>query len=189
MNDLAVIKFFEELEPPESVRAELLRGEIVLSGSSDLVHNGNVMEAVDQIPREPWSRLQTQCVDMLADVSAPVPDLVVIERGAGPDQGTYMPAEVVTALVEVVSKTSADRDYGVKRAMYAASGVPVYLIIDPIMAHCVLFTEPEGTGEEAEYQVQRTSKFGCPVPMEHLGIELDTTGFGTFSNVKPHRRP
>ncbi|MFF5478276.1 Uma2 family endonuclease [Streptomyces sp. NPDC012935] len=184
-----MIKFFEGLEPPEGVRAELLRGEIVMSRNSGLVNNRNVTETVDQIPRNRWYPLQTQCVDMLDFVSAPVPDVVVTERGAGPDQGTYVPSAVVTALVEVVSETSVERDYGVKRAIYAASGVPAYLIIDPIMAHCVLFAEPKGSGEEAEYHVQRMSKFGCPVPMDCLGLEVDTTGFGTFSNVRPHRYP
>lgn len=184
-----MIKFFEWLEPPEGVRAELLRGEIVMSRNSGLVHNRNVTEAVDQMPRNRWYPLQTQYVDLLDLVSAPVPDVVVTGRGAGPDQGTYVPSAVVTALVEVVSEASVERDYGVKRAIYAASGVPTYLIIDPIMAHCVLFTEPKGSGEEAEYHAQRMSKFGCAVPMDCLGLEVDTTGFGTFGNVKRHRYP
>ncbi|PAZ09743.1 hypothetical protein CLM62_45585 [Streptomyces sp. SA15] len=184
-----MIKFFEELEPPEGVRAELLCGEIVLSPSPDLVHNGNVMEAVDQIPRKRWSRLQTLCVDMLDGVSAPVPDLVVIERGAAPDHGALMPSATITALVEVVSNTSVDRNYGVKRSIYAAAKVPAYLIIDPIMAQCVLFAEPTGDGEDAEYQLQRKTKFGALMPLEALGVELDTTVFDTYKNVKPHRWP
>ena len=184
-----MIKFFEEFEAPEGIGVELLRGEIVMSRGSGLMHNTNVMEMVDQIPRERWSRLQRQCVDMLDHVSAPVPDLVVLERGTGPEQGTYMPSAAVAALVEVVSERSVDRDYGVERLIYAASKVPSYLIVDPIMAQCVLFTVPRGGGETAEYQVRRISKFGCPVPLEHLGVELDTTEFGTYANVRPHRYP
>lgn len=52
-----MIKFLEEFEPPEGIRVELLRGEILMTPSPDLVHNTNVMEVVDQIPRERWSRL------------------------------------------------------------------------------------------------------------------------------------
>ncbi|WP_369169306.1 hypothetical protein AB5J49_15975 [Streptomyces sp. R28] len=55
------------------------------------------------------------------------------------------------------------------------------------MAQCVLLTEPKGDGEEADYQVRRTSAFGYPVPMEHLGIELSMTEFGAYSDIKPHR--
>lgn len=44
----------------------------------------------------------------------------------------------------------------------------------------MLLTEPTGAGEEADYRTERTSKFGEPVPIGALGIELDTTEFGTL---------
>ncbi|WP_416986309.1 Uma2 family endonuclease [Streptomyces sp. T028] len=184
-----LIKFLEDFEPPEGLRAELLRGEILLTRSPDLVHNRIVAQVQDQIPHERWSRLQTQSVDMLDDVSAPVPDLVVFERGAGPDHGWLMPSHVVTALVEVVSKTGVDRDYSVKRSIYAAAKVPAYLITDPVMAQCVLLTEPVGHGEDADYHRQRITKFGDLTPMEPLGLELDTSEFAAYENVRPHRYP
>lgn len=92
-------------------------------------------------------------------------------------------------VVEVVSKTSVERDYCVKRSIYAAGGIPVYLIVDPIMAQCVLLTRPEGEGERADYKEQTLRKFGEPLRIEALGIDLDSSGFGTFPDVKPHRFP
>lgn len=71
----------------------------------------------------------------------------------------------------------------------AAAKVPAYLIIDPIMAQCVWLAEPTGEGEYAEYRLQRTTKFGAAMPLEILGIELDTSEFGTYAGVKPHRYP
>ncbi|MFD7402405.1 Uma2 family endonuclease [Streptomyces sp. NPDC059866] len=189
MDERGIIKYFEEFQPPEGIRAELLRGEIVMTPSPDLTHNGNVTEVVDQIPRKRWRRLQTVCVDMLGEASVPVPDLVVLERGTGPNHGTLMPSEAVTMLVEVVSRTSVDRDYGVKRSIYAAAEVPGYLIIDPIMAQCVLYAEPRGEGGDADYRMRRITKFGDLTPLEPLRIELDTTEFGTYENVRLHRRP
>lgn len=106
-----------------------------------------------------------------------------------PDSGRLLPSSLVNLVVEVVSKTSVDRDYGVKRSIYAAGGVPAYLIIDPVMAHCVLLTEPVGVGEEADYRAQRITKFGAPLPLESLDVELDTTDFGTYKAVRPHRCP
>jgi Uma2 family endonuclease len=100
-----------------------------------------------------------------------------------------MPSEVIAMLVEVVSKTSVDRDYGIKRSIYAAGRVPAYLIVDPIMAHCVLLTEPQGSGDGADYQVQRITKFGNPVPLELLDVKLDTSEFATLPGVRPHRWP
>ncbi|MEU1510633.1 Uma2 family endonuclease [Streptomyces sp. NPDC005811] len=178
-----------ELEPPEGIRAELLRGTVVMTPSPDLVHKRSVTDVVDQIPRSRWSRLQAMRVDMFDDVSAPVPDVVVVERDACPKQGALVPAGVVTAVIEVVSGRSADRDYLLKRSVYAAAKVPAYLIIDPVMAQCVLLSEPKGGGEDADYRRQRHAFFGELMPLEPLGLELDTSEFAAYENVRPHRYP
>lgn len=118
-----LVAFFEELEVPEGFKAELLRGEIVMTAGPDVVHNRLVQEIQDQIPRKRWDRLQTQDVAILQETGQPQPDLVVLERGAGPESGRLMPTEVVTMLVEVVSKTSVERDHSLKRSIYAAGKV------------------------------------------------------------------
>ncbi|MFH8972602.1 Uma2 family endonuclease [Streptomyces sp. NPDC017890] len=189
VDERGVAEFFAGFEPPEGLKVELLRGEIVMMPSPDLVHNRIVTSLMDQIPHRRWERLQTQDVDVVDEASEPVPDLVVMEVGVGPDSGRLLPSQVITLVVEVVSKTSVDRDYGVKRLIYAAGEVPAYLIIDPIMAQCVLYSEPAGQGEQADYQVQRVTQFGASLPLEQLGVELDTTTFGTYKGVKPHHRP
>jgi Uma2 family endonuclease len=189
VDERRMTELFENIDVPEGVKIELLRGEIVMMAGPDLVHNRIVQDVVDQIPRQKWERLQTQDIDILSAQSEPVPDLVVLENGAGPDSGRLLPAAVVTMAVEVVSKTSVERDYVIKRSIYAAGKIPAYLIIDPIVAHCVLLTEPVGDGEDADYAVQRITKFGEPVPLELLGTELDTGAFQTLPGVRPHRRP
>ncbi|MCZ0989290.1 Uma2 family endonuclease [Streptomyces diastatochromogenes] len=182
-------RYFEELEPPEGVKVELLRGVIVMMASPDIVHNMIVADVQDQIPRSRWSRLQTQDVDILNEASEPVPDLVVVARDLLPDSGRLLPSQLVTMVVEVVSKSSVHQDYVVKRSIYAAGKVPAYLILDPIMAQCVLLTRPEGQDEDANYLTQQITKFGDPVLLDVLGLELDTSEFGTFPNVRPHRYP
>jgi Uma2 family endonuclease len=96
---------------------------------------------------------------------------------------------LITVVVEVVSKSSVHQDYVVKRSIYAAGKIPAYLVLDPIMAHCVLLTKPTGLREDADYLSQEIIKFGDPVPLEALGLELDTSEFGTFPDVRPHRYP
>ncbi|MFF9782381.1 Uma2 family endonuclease [Streptomyces nigrescens] len=189
VDERRMTELFENLEVPEGIKMELLRGEIVMMAGPDLVHNEIVEAVQDQIPRSCWRRLQTQDIAILSESSEPQPDLAVLERGVGPHSGRLLPSEMVTMLVEVVSKNSVERDYGIKRSIYAAGKVPTYLIIDPIVAHCVLLTEPVGGGDEADYTVQRITKFGDPVPLELLGIELDSSEFGILPNVRPHRRP
>ncbi|MFF3498045.1 Uma2 family endonuclease [Streptomyces sp. NPDC003247] len=189
VDERGMTRFFEEFEPPEGVKVELLRGEIVMMATPDLVHNRIVADVQDQIPRKHWERLQTTDVDILDEASEPVPDLLVLERGVAPGSGRLLPSQLITLVVEVVSKTSVDRDYGVKRSIYAAGKIPAYLIIDPIVAHCVLLSEPVGVGEIADYRAQRITKFGDPLPLEPLGLELDTSEFGTLTGVRRHHLP
>ena len=189
VDERGMTKFFEEFEAPEGVKVELLRGVIVMMASPDLVHNMIVEDLIDQIPRKRWARLQTQDVDILDEASEPVPDLVVMERDAVPRSGRLLPSGLITMVVEVVSKSSVHQDYVVKRSIYAAGKIPAYVVLDPIMAHCVLLTKPAGQGEDADYLSQEIIKFGDPVPLEALVLELDTTEFGTFPNVRPHRYP
>ncbi|MFE5773052.1 Uma2 family endonuclease [Streptomyces sp. NPDC056485] len=170
-------------------KIELLRGDIVMMAGPDVVHNDIVETVQDQIPRASWRRLQTQDIAILEETSEPQPDLVVVERGVGPERGRLMPSEVIVLLVEVVSKSSIDTDYGIKRSMYAAGRVPAYLIIDPFYAGCLLLTKPEGRGDDADYQEELRVPFGSPVPLDVLGIELETVEFGTMPKIKRHHRP
>ncbi|MEU1480536.1 Uma2 family endonuclease [Streptomyces sp. NPDC005760] len=189
VDERGVAEFFEGFEPPDGLKVELLRGEIVMMASPDLVHNLIVLLTQRQIPLDRWYPLQTQDVDLIDEASEPVPDLVVVARDVLPGSGRLLPSQLITAVVEVVSKTSVHRDYGVKRSIYAAGKVPAYLIVDPIMAQCVLLTSPEGKGEDADYRTQHIAKFGEPLSLDVLGVELDTSDFGTFPDVRPHRYP
>ncbi|MEU7552098.1 hypothetical protein AB0B01_07010 [Streptomyces sp. NPDC044571] len=44
----------------------------------------------------------------------------------------------------------------------------------------MVLTEPFGAGEDADYRTERTSKFAEPVPLDVLGVTLDTSEFGTL---------
>ncbi|GAA1169592.1 Uma2 family endonuclease [Streptomyces hebeiensis] len=181
-------KTFEDLDVPEGFKAELLRGDIVMMAGPDRVHNRIVQTVQDQIPHDRWDRLQTQDIAIPNEESEPQPDLVVLERGAAEGPGRLIPAPAVTLVLEVVSRTSGDRDYGEKCSMYAAGRVPAYLIIDPMEQLCMLLTEPAGEGESADYQVERITDFGDSVPLDMLGIKLDTSEFETLPAVRRRRR-
>ncbi|MER5352783.1 Uma2 family endonuclease [Kitasatospora sp. NPDC002551] len=174
---------FENLEVPEGFKAELIRGETVMTAGPDMAHDLIVESIVDQIPRTRWHWLQTQDVAFPADASEPQPDLVVIERGTVEGPGRLVPAPAVTLVVEVVSKTSVLRDYRTKRELYAEGAVPLYLIVDPIKGLCVLLAEPTEASASGlpDYVAERTTKFGEPVPLDLLGVVLDTSEFRTYS--------
>jgi len=190
VDDRRMTEFFESLEAPEGIKVELLRGEVVMMAGPDWVHNKIVLSVQVQIPYARWDALQTQDIAIPGEASEPQPDLVVIERGAFEGPGRLVPAAAVTLVVEVVSKTSVDRDYGRKRSIYAAGRIPGYLIIDPMEAQCVLLTEPQGKGDEADYMVERIVAFADPVPLgDLLDIKLDTGEFRTLPPLKRRRRP
>ncbi|MEV7022366.1 Uma2 family endonuclease [Kitasatospora sp. NPDC093558] len=180
--DDRVMGIFENLEVPEGFKAELIRGEIVMMAGPDMVHNVIVEAIQDQIPRARWHRLTTQDIDLPGLTSEPQPDLVVFERDAA-SRGRLLPAPLLTLVVEVVSKTSVLRDYRTKRELYAEGTIPVYLIVDPIKAVCVLLTEPNRASASGlpDYVSARTTKFGEPIPVDLLGISLDTSEFQTYS--------
>ncbi|MFF4750120.1 Uma2 family endonuclease [Streptomyces sp. NPDC002514] len=189
VDERGMTQYFEELEPPEGVKVELLRGVIVMMASPDLVHNLIVLHTERQIPLDRWYPLQTQDVGIVDEASEPVPDLAIVARDVLPGSGRLLPSDLVTMVVEVVSKSSIHQDYVIKRSIYAAGRISAYLIVDPIMAHCVLLTKPAGGGEDADYRSQEIVKFGDPLPLKVLGLELDTHDFGTFPGVRPHRYP
>ncbi|MFI9200419.1 Uma2 family endonuclease [Streptomyces sp. NPDC053048] len=180
VDERRMTEIFENLEVPEGIRAELLRGEIVMMAAPNWVHNDIVERVQAQIPFDRWQRKTTQALDIPGEESEPQPDLVVLEREAFEAPDSLIPSPDVTMVVEVVSKTSGDRDYGVKRSIYAAGQVPAYLIIDPFAAQCLLLTDPVGTGYEAAYRAQWTTKFGDPVPIRVLDLTLDTSRFRTL---------
>ncbi|MGW4885963.1 Uma2 family endonuclease [Streptomyces murinus] len=189
VDERGLAKCFDNFEPPEGVKAELLRGVVVMMAGPDLVHNLIVLHTQRQIPLERWYPIQTQDVSIAGEDSVPVPDLVVAAPDALPGSGRLLPSELITAVVEIVSKSSVLNDYLVKRSIYAAGKIPTYLIVDPIMAQCVLLTDPAGQGDDANYLSQHVTKFGDPVRLEALGVELDTSEFGTLPDVRPHRYP
>ncbi|WP_307805649.1 Uma2 family endonuclease [Streptomyces chrestomyceticus] len=184
-----LVAYFRSLEVPEGYKAELLRGEIVLSRGPAAAHRQGVRSVQDRTSEGHREHLRIADAGIPEEVSEPRPDLVVLERGAGPASRRTTPPGAVTMLVEVVSRTSVDRDYRVKRNVYAAGGFPAYLIIDPAVAQCVLLTEPTGTGDDADYAVRRTAGFGTPMPLDFLGIQLDTTGFQVLPGAGPRPGP
>ena len=150
---------FENLEVPEGFKAELIKGEIVMTAGPDRVHNWIVESVQDQIPRGRWHRGQTKDLAIPGQLSEPQP-----------------------LVVEVVSRTSADRGYRTERLMHAEGSIPAYLIVDPVEGVCVLLTEPSDATASGlpDYRTERTSRFGEPVPVDVLGVTLDTTEFQTY---------
>ncbi|RFU82734.1 Uma2 family endonuclease [Streptomyces triticagri] len=93
-------------------------------------------------------------IDFPADENS-APDLAILREDARREGKRYS-FEDVLLISEVVSASSARKDYDDCTAKYGRYGIPVYLIVDPYAGEVVLHTTPTGTG----YISAHTHKYG-----------------------------
>ncbi|WP_338677836.1 Uma2 family endonuclease [Streptomyces sp. SCSIO 30461] len=72
-------------------------------------------------------------------------------RWYGTSQGKRYSFEDVLLIAEVVSVSSARKDYDDCTAEYGRYGIPVYLVVDPYAREVVVHTEPTGRSRPARW--------------------------------------
>ncbi|MEU6352389.1 Uma2 family endonuclease [Streptomyces sp. NPDC047072] len=178
------VEEFEELErhAPETVRLEFIRGKVQVKPVTDGNH--------DQIVA--W--LQRLCMQhrpelwLYGDRGMKVeryrkgrarPDGVLAPFGFPVGHGDWSEAAGVLMAVEVTSHDSDthQRDRVDKPDGYAATGIPVYLLIDRDDCTVTVFTHPE----DGRYRQQVNKPFGATVQLpEPVNILLDTEPLKEF---------
>ncbi|MFD4144298.1 Uma2 family endonuclease [Streptomyces sp. NPDC058572] len=91
------------------------------------------------------------------------PDLAILREDARKEGKRYS-FEDVLLISEVVSTSSARKDYDDCTAKYGRHGIPIYLIVDPYAQEVVLHTQPTGSG----YIAAHTHAYGTgklPIPL------------------------
>ncbi|MFC1417607.1 Uma2 family endonuclease [Streptacidiphilus cavernicola] len=101
-------------------------------------------------------------LDFPADENS-APDFAILREDAQ-RQGTRYSFEDVLLIAEVVSVSSARKDYDDCTAKYGRYGIPVYVVVDPYTAEVVVHTQPTGSG----YTAKHTHEYGTG----RLPIEL-----------------
>ncbi|MGW1077195.1 Uma2 family endonuclease [Streptomyces sp. NPDC002537] len=102
------------------------------------------------------------CLDFPADENS-APDLAILREDAR-EEGKRYSFEDVLLISEVVSASSARKDYDDCTGKYGRYGIPIYLIVDPYAQEVVLHTAPTATG----YIAAHTHKYGTgklPIPL------------------------
>lgn len=94
------------------------------------------------------------CIDFPADENS-APDLAILREDARKEGKRYS-FEDVLLISEVVSTSSARKDYDDCTAKYGRYGIPIYLVVDPYAQEVVLHTQPTATG----YIAAHTHKYG-----------------------------
>ncbi len=132
---LLSLEAWDQLEPAESQRVELVDGALIMTPRPQFAHSlaaarlHRLLDAQIHISRVVLVESEV-AVDPDFPATVRVPDLMIIRRSAmTPGAYRARPDDVVLA-VELVSPGSVHTDYGAKRYEYEQAQIPYYWIVD-----------------------------------------------------------
>ncbi|WP_199037021.1 Uma2 family endonuclease [Glycomyces salinus] len=174
---------WEHLEPPTGFRAELLRGEVILSPTPADIHNhicSRLGLMLAQVALEnDWDVTNTQTIVLPKTEEGVVPDLIVIPSESMLTGDWQKEPDDLLLVAEITSSSSRDRDLEVKLASYAAAGIPMYLLVD-LFDHDGSVTLHSQPNEQDGYLERTTVLFGGKLHLpQPFDMDIDTTKFGS----------
>jgi Uma2 family endonuclease len=133
---------------PDTVRAEIIDGELIVNAMTPPVSHALTISvlrrAIDSV--DDLIELERTTVSLPATEEEYVPDLAYYRFDELDPDVWLNPASALVMAVEVVSgkdnSNAARRDRKDKARGYAASGVPLYLLVDQPRKQAVLHSEP-----------------------------------------------
>jgi Uma2 family endonuclease len=176
VNEQILDEMFDQMTIPEGYKAEIVEGIVYMSPQRD-THWEIILDIVEQLrTKYPRKRVKSDVrIDYPGNLNGFATDVTLVSETAEKNaKGLWLWQDVVF-VAEVISKGTAQNDYGPKRTAYATAEVPVYLVADPYQGKCHLYTQPKG----GEYVSELTVAFGTDVGMTDtaVGLTLDTTEF------------
>ncbi|WP_326611694.1 Uma2 family endonuclease [Streptomyces scopuliridis] len=172
------IEDFEQVArtAPETVKFEFINGRIEVKPMPDQLHKAMVMwflrQCMQHRPELALYPEQGLVTETYRNGRArPDGALAPLDHFVG--HGEWVSADGVLMAVEV---TSHDRDTDLrdrveKRDGYAATGIPVYLLVDRDAEKLVVYTDPY----KGEYQNRASHAYGATVKLPHpVSITLET---------------
>jgi Uma2 family endonuclease len=177
-----LVRLLEQIPELDAYRIELIDGKIVMLPSAAPFHNLIQVEISSQLNRQDWAAMTEQALFSPIRAFEPKPDVVATTYERTADNANPFPAERVLLAVEIVS-TDRDSDYAKKRVWYAASGIPLYLIVDPNDGVWELHSHPRGDGYRAVEHGEFGEDIELPAP---FSLALSTSRFKLYP---PRRLP
>ncbi|MER6214885.1 Uma2 family endonuclease [Streptomyces sp. NPDC001674] len=122
-------------------------------------------------------------LDFPADENS-APDFAILREDAQ-RQGKRYGFQDVLLIAEVVSVSSARKDYDDCTAKYGRYGIPVYVVVDPYAAEVVVHSRPTGSG----YVAAHTQKYGSgKLPIELADGRTYTLDLDELPRPEPDAR-
>ncbi|GHF71492.1 Uma2 family endonuclease [Streptomyces thermodiastaticus] len=177
-NELTLDELFESLErtTPEGYKVEIVEGAIFMSPQRD-THWEIILDIVEQLrARFPRRRVKSDVrVDYPGHLNGFASDVTLVSENAEKTPAGLWSCDDVEFVAEVISKGTAQNDYGPKKTAYATAEVPVYLVVDPYQGKCHLYSQPK----DGDYLSELTVAFGADVDMTAtpVGLVLRTGEF------------
>ncbi|WP_431995031.1 Uma2 family endonuclease [Streptomyces griseoflavus] len=173
-----LLRTLDELDVPDGYKAEIIRGNIVVSPWSKGYYL-DVMELVCEQLRQHVPEGHRVSYGPFLYVFPGVeraygPDIHVAHRSASRSTGNELDGEALSLVAGLTSASTRDDDLTDKVVTYGKAGVPVYLLLDMQEEQATVFSMPSAKG----YEARCTKPFGEKLPIpEPFGCVLDTTGF------------
>lgn len=173
-------QWFERLERmpvPEGMRVEVVEGAVFMTPQRSTHWHviRRIVHALESRFGLDVPALSDVRIDFPGKENGFCPDVALLRAGSTPDGAGRWRARDVEFVAEVISRGTAQNDYGPKKTAYARAEVPVYLIVDTYQGRCHLYTDPK----EGGYTTELTVAFGADLDLTGtpLGLTLPTDGF------------
>ncbi|MET7291532.1 Uma2 family endonuclease [Streptomyces griseoloalbus] len=170
----------DELDVPDGYKAEIIRGNIVVSPWSQGYYL-DVMELVCEqlrpyLPEEHRISSAPFLYVFPGVERAYGPDLHAGHRSVSRSTSNRLDGEALSFVAELTSSSTRDDDLSDKVETYGKAGVPVYLLLDMQEEQATVFWTPSAKGYESRCTRPFGEKLPIPAPFDCL---LDTAEFTT----------
>ncbi|MFE0188996.1 Uma2 family endonuclease [Streptomyces sp. NPDC058989] len=177
-NQRRLDELFERLEQafPEGYKIEIVEGAIFMTPQRD-VHWTTIRRIVRALEDRFGMDVPVMSdvrIDFPGKENGFCPDVLKLADDAKKDRGRWRHQDI-EFVAEVISRGTAANDYGPKKTIYAEAGIPVYMIADPYIGRCRVFTHPQ----DGEYRIDTTLAYGLPIDLTKTIVDLtiSTEGF------------
>ncbi len=160
----------------EDAQIELVEGLLVEKMPKNPAHTLStdlVLNYFHTVVRSGWMVRSQEPVTL--NDSEPEPDVFVV-RGYPRQFTNAHPLAKDVLLVIEVADSSLGRDRGSKKRVYAKSGIPVYWIVNLVDRWIEVYSEPNPTEQEPDYEMCRIYNIDKQLP-----VTIDGSDIGTVS--------
>ncbi|MFF4751595.1 Uma2 family endonuclease [Streptomyces sp. NPDC002514] len=173
-----LLDLLDQLNVPDGYKAEIVRGNIVVSPWSKGYYEDLVQLVCDQLrPHLPEGHRISSSPYLYVFPGAERaygPDIHVAHRRTFRTASNRLDGEGLSFVAELTSTSTRDADLTEKAEAYGKAGVPVYLILDMQEERATVFWAPFAKGYESNCSMPFGEKLPIPAPFDCV---LDTSGF------------